>query len=146
MPMRTLNLISAGILIAFAFFIINEANHMPMEYGELGPGFFPRLIGGCLGAFALSILVISFLKSKERTEQVSLPRPALLYIMVATAAYLFLLPKIGYLVSTPGYLVTTGLLISGQPQKHWKGITINGILCSAVLYALFANLLNVPLP
>ena len=146
MPMRTLNLISAGMLIAFACFIVNEANHMPMEYGELGPGFFPRLIGGCLGAFALSILVMTFFSSKESGDKVTLPRPALVYILVATAIYLFLLPRLGYLVSTPGYLVVTGLLISGQPKKYWKGVTINGILCSAVLYALFANVLNVPLP
>jgi hypothetical protein len=146
MPMRTLNLISAGILIAFACFIVNEANQMPVEYGALGPGFFPRLAGGCLGAFALSILVMTLLSPKDSGDKVTLPRPALLCILAATAVYLFLLPRLGYLVSTPGYLVVTGLLISGQPQKYWKGATLNGILCSAVLYGLFANLLNVPLP
>ena len=146
MPMRTLTMISAGMLIAFAAFVMNEASHMPVEYGELGPGFFPKLIGGCLGAFALSILVMAFFKSGEEAEKVSLPKPALIFIMLATVVYLLLLPRIGYLASTPGYLTATGLLISGQPRKYWKGITINGILCSSVLYVLFANLLNVPLP
>lgn len=145
MPMRTLNLVSSGILIAFAFFIINAANQMPMEYGELGSGFFPRLIGGCLGAFALSILIMTFF-SKKTDETVTLPRLALVFILAATAMYLFLLPRLGYLVATPGYLVVTGLLISGQPRKYWKGVTLNGILCSIALYALFANVLNVPLP
>lgn len=146
MSMRTLNLLSAGTLIALAWFIANEANRMPVEYGALGPGFFPRLAAGCLGAFALAILVMTIFSPKTGGGTVKLPRLSLLLVLAATAAYLFLLPRLGYLVSTPGYLVVCGLLISGRPQTHWKGITINGILCSAVLYGLFANLLNVPLP
>lgn len=145
MSMRKLDVISAAALLLLSWYIVHESVRMPVEHGTLGPGFFPKLIGGCLAAFALTILFFA-LKNSDAGEKIAFPRSSLLCIVAVTAVYLWLLPEIGYLASTPGYLVITGLLISEDGKRYWKGIAINGVICTVILYGLFAQVLNVPLP
>jgi cell division protein FtsW (lipid II flippase) len=141
-----MDIVSSVLLMALACFVINEALNMPAEYGTLGPGFFPKLLGGSLAALALCILLSAFMSKQGGEKQESAPRGSLLVIMAVTLMYLVLLPLLGFLVVTPVYLAITGLLISDNIKKHYRGILINGVVSTILLYFLFVRALNVPLP
>lgn len=146
MTMRKLDIVSSVLLMALAVFIINESTKMPAAYGTLGPAFFPKLLGGSLAAFAACILLSAFMSKQDGEQESSIPKVSLLVIMAVTGIYLLLLPSLGFLIMTPVYLAVTGILISGDIKKHYRGILLNGVVATIVLYFLFAQVLNVALP
>jgi hypothetical protein len=146
MTVRKLDILYSLLLIALGGYVIIESISMPTQYGALGPGFFPKLLGGCLAAFAIGTLSYAVFGKKGSEEKVVAPRRDLLLIMLATAVFLALLPELGYLVTMPCYLTITGLLIVGDIRSKLKEIIATSIGATVALYALFAVLLNVPLP
>ena len=129
-----------------AIYVIKEAMSMPAQYGALGPGFFPKLLGGSLAAFAIAILAFALFDKKSGAEPVPAPRGGMLLIMLATAVFLGMLPYLGFLITMPCYLTVSGLLIAGDIRNFYKQIIISSIISTVALYLLFSLLLNVPLP
>ncbi|KYZ75961.1 hypothetical protein AXX12_05845 [Anaerosporomusa subterranea] len=143
--MRKLDIISAVILIALAAYVIVTAGSFPQGAGTLGPGFFPTLIAGLLAAFAGWQLITALLKKKSE-DAPSRPRKSLLEIFAVTGVYMVILPLVGFLISTPLFLIACGAVISEDIKQGWKAIVISGVATTGVLYTVFSVLLNVPLP
>lgn len=142
--MRKINLAAAIIMIALSIFIINVSGSFPDTTGTLGPNFFPRMISGLLIAFSAAIFIISW---REKTDEpIEPPQKSTLLIFVSLVAYIISLPHLGFLVTTPLFLLLSGFLLADDIRKWWKRILISSLISTGSLYYLFAILLNVPLP
>lgn len=143
--MRKINIAAAIIMIVLGIFIIQISGSFPDTAGTLGPNFFPRMLSGLLIAFSVTILIISW-REKGGDEPIEPPQKATLLIFASLVVYILILPSIGFLVSTPLFLLLAGFLLSDDIRKWWKKILISSVLSTGSLYYLFAVLLNVPLP
>jgi hypothetical protein len=143
--MRRIDIISAIVLLILSGYVIVTAMGFPLETRTLGPDFFPKLVGGCLAAFSLVILLRAFLRGGDE-EAPSAPSRNLIIIMTLLGAYIFLLPMVGFLVATPAYLAATGLLLAGNLAVWWKKVCVSATVTTGALYYLFGTMLNVPLP
>jgi putative tricarboxylic transport membrane protein len=143
--MRKVDIVSVLILLALAAYVVVTANNFPLETRTLGPDFFPKLVAGCLAAFAIGILVMSFLRRKPE-EAPTRPSRSLLISMVIMGLYIILLPYLGFLVATPAFLLAAGLLMAEEARAWWKKLCVSSIVTTGALYYLFGTLLNVPLP
>ncbi len=143
--MRKVDIVSVLILLALAAYVVVTANGFPLETRTLGPDFFPKLVAGCLAAFAIGVLVMSFLRRKPE-EAPAGPSRNLLIIMAVMGVYIILLPYVGFLVATPAFLLAAGLLQAEDTRAWWKKLCISSVVTTGALYYLFGTLLNVPLP
>lgn len=99
--------------------------------------------------FLLSVLhlVLTYRKTEDSDtskaiKMTSEQKKRGLLITVASAIYIALLPIIGYIVTTIIYII--GVLFSLDVDKK-KAVLIS-VVFTALVYALFNNLLRVPLP
>lgn len=143
--MRKFDIISAVIFITLAGYVIKTAGSFPQSTTTLGPGFFPTLIAGLLAVFAAWQLVTSLLKKKSEDTPAP-PKNSLLAIFAVTGVYMAILPLVGFLVSTPLFLIAGGLVISEDPKRKWKPVVLSSMVTTGVLYTVFSVLLHVPLP
>lgn len=143
--MRKLDIISAVILILLAGYVIITAGSFPQSTTTLGPGFFPTLTAGLLAIFALWQLVTALLQKKSEDAPAP-PKSSLLAIFAVTGVYIAVLPLVGFLVSTPLFLIAGGLVISEDPKRKWKPVILSSVVTTGVLYTVFSVLLHVPLP
>jgi putative tricarboxylic transport membrane protein len=116
--------------------------------GELdnpGPGLFPILIGVAFGVTSLSV-IIEGLRNPEK-KQLQLPvgkeRRTLLSIVGGFAAFVILLPVLGFLISAP-ILMVAYMRIMGQ--KPWWQCVLFAVITVAAVYVIFAMLIDVRLP
>jgi putative tricarboxylic transport membrane protein len=112
------------------------------EADPVGPRGFPGLLGLVILACgaALALWPRTELDASERGALA--PRP-LLGAIALTALYLAVLEPAGYLLATPPYLAGL-LLVQGRVPARTFVLTVFGL--PAVLYALFAVAMRVPLP
>jgi len=142
---RTVNLIAAVLLMALAGGVVYVARSFPASQGTLGPAFFPNLMAGVLAAFSAAMLIQALLGGAREPAPTRPGRPLLL-VLVCMGLYVFLLPVLGFLVTTPAFLAATGLVLADSIRRWWKAVTVTAILTTGALYILFVHLLNVPLP
>jgi hypothetical protein len=117
----------------------------PLETSTLGPDFFPKLVGGCLAAFSIGILVLAVKGGGDESPPTA-PSRNFLIMIVLLGGYLVFLPLIGFLFATPAYLAATGLLLAEDVTRWWKKVCFSSIVTTGALYYLFGTMLNVPLP
>jgi len=143
--MAKVNIISAFVLLFIAGYVMWVTRSYPPQKMTLGPAFFPKLVSGFLAAFSLGILLMAFLKGGKE-ENPSTPRRALIMALVCLGIYIFALPWIGFLFSTPPFLIASGFFLADDPRKCWKAMAISAVPITGGLYCLFVVLLKVPLP
>jgi putative tricarboxylic transport membrane protein len=108
----------------------------------VGPRGFPGLLGIVVVACGAALVLWPRAESDE--EGRGAPAPLLLLGAIAlTALYLAILEPAGYLLATPPYLAGL-LLVQGHVTTRAFLLTVLGL--PAVLYALFAVAMRVPLP
>ncbi|NLK00155.1 MAG: tripartite tricarboxylate transporter TctB family protein [Clostridia bacterium] len=128
------------------------------SFGLLGPTFYPRLLIGVLLLLMVGIIAedsIKERKMKERGEEVykgvTLSQGIEKYLIVIlififSAAYILLMDKLGYIISTVLFLVGMSLLL----KPNWKEklpLTVGlMVVFTLVLYYIFNNLLYIILP
>lgn len=149
--------ISIAVLI---FSVINiiysfSMNTNVIEFGLAKPGNYVRL---WLIAFSVLAVVLLIRSLRNKTDDVAAPiwHRAAIITVIASVAYLFLLPYIGFGIMTVLFLTGLGLVYTYyMKQKTLTGKTLVretikwtlfSILCTVILYLLFAELLNVVLP
>ena len=143
--MRKVDSVSAVILLALSAYVILTARNFPADTHTLGPGFFPTLAAGLLAVFAGWQLIAALLR-KRPEEGPARPKNSLLAIIALTALYIALLPRAGFLVMTPLFLVACGLVLNEEVKPRWKTLVLSSLGTTGVLYTVFSILLNVPLP
>jgi putative tricarboxylic transport membrane protein len=119
-----------------------------------GSAFYPRLLLWGIGVLALLLLVRSFLPSAPRQGAVLAelgaflrknPRvPALFGIF---AAYVALMPVLGYLLATMGFLALSFLLLSGFATRRMAVVSLVLVVAvSLIVFVVFENVLSIRLP
>lgn len=115
--------------------------------GRLSPSFFPMVLG--ILAIVLSlVLTRRALQSTEPTtnseKTTGVDRFRVILIVVATAAFIMVFQRIGYLFTAPAYVLSIILLFSDRKNIALKlGISI---VTAMVAYLMFTKGFNVRLP
>jgi len=138
--------LAAGLFLAF------QSSHLRI-WSVIGPveGFFPLLISGVIVGTSLFIIIKSLVSSKAvSTREVSgkegqeTRRPLrVLWYALLLLFYGGLLEPLGFLITTPVFLVLTLKVVE---RLNWKKTIWIGAASIAISYFLFSRFLGVPLP
>ena len=135
--------------LAISIFVCLESIRVDVGTPRVpGPGFLPFWAGVVLGTSAIIILVKSISKRYWQKETTNLGMKKkksvkVVWVLFSLLLYLFLLPIIGYLISTFG-LMTFLLLIMGRSKLWIHGLS--AIIIVLASYLIFCVLLDVRLP
>jgi putative tricarboxylic transport membrane protein len=134
------------LILAVAYWRLSDAIEVGFASDLLGPRFFPRALAVLLG-IAGALLVARTLLPRHVPAPVDAPAgerlDRLWAALAMTAAYIWLLPRVGFLPLTPVYLALFTLLL-GYRRPLPLVATAVGVTVS--LYVVFAEMLNVRLP
>lgn len=139
-------LVAVGFLAVATLYLLG-ARSLPASPGEPGPGFFPTILGLALAALALVLAweARGALGRAWRTgtpaERVIELRPVLAGVL--TGAYVWLLYRVGFAVSTALYAASLAALLS--PRQPWRWIAVAAVTTLAIRL-LFEAALGVLLP
>lgn len=130
------------IVSAFIFYSSTQFNMAFIGYSGLGPDFFPKIISIIL--FILSaILFVGSIRNKDKK---SIYNPNMKYtfmVIFAFAVYVFLIDRIGYLIST---IIFAFVVITILKSKSKILNIIFAIIFPVALYLLFTYAFKVSLP
>ncbi|GHA87386.1 tripartite tricarboxylate transporter TctB family protein [Modicisalibacter luteus] len=147
------SLATAVLLMVAVLFV--ESGNIPEKtsWQAYGSAIYPQILLGCIAVFALLLLLNSFRQTSQPGTKgaTTAKRPRanvkVVGIFVLFGAYAALLPVLGYLASTLGFMVATQALLLGvDTRRKWIiNLTTAGILVPLV-YVIFEYGLNVWLP
>jgi putative tricarboxylic transport membrane protein len=148
----------AGCAVIGALIYLYADSQLPLvRIGDpLGPKIFPAIIGGGLLLSGL-LLMLETYRKRQQVVPAAAPslravapapqdrqRPGVLLGMLAwTVVYYFAFEPVGYLVSTVVFLL--GLLTMFHRKKPRTNLAV-ALGFTAVIYAIFTQLLHVPMP
>jgi putative tricarboxylic transport membrane protein len=140
---RTGDLITSGVLFCIGLFsIINSQMMPPAGYGEVGPGFFPKIIGTLLCGISLSLVIQSFIKGST-TNGVGMSHRKVWYIVAAIIFLAILFEKIGFI---PLVALFVGFLLKIFSNMGYKKCIAFGVAAAISAYLIFGSLLELQLP
>ncbi|WP_116043483.1 tripartite tricarboxylate transporter TctB family protein [Amycolatopsis palatopharyngis] len=119
-----------------------------------GAAFFPKIVVPVLALLGFVLLVDSVRRIiTEPRERLTLaPRELyrknrkVIYIFLACGAYVPALYYLGYLVSTPFFLLAVYFLLARQRTRRLWAVILGYLLFTAALYVVFQQVLYVFLP
>jgi len=115
-------------------------------YKEVGPDFWPKIVLIILIALSTALTISNIIKWKKSRGEVSEREEGWKRVLIAiflAVAYVYFLKPLGFIVSTPLFILGMMLLIMPKRKKVIP-FTILGIM--GMIYIIFAKLLYVPLP
>jgi hypothetical protein len=115
--------------------------------GHLGPSFWPQMIIIGIVITCVILLVRLFLAFRRHkgAAEASSPEKRVNFFIALTliVAYLYLLPKAGFIALTPLFLVAFRFLL-GQRSLAWMaGVSLS---LTAIIIVLFTRVMYVPIP
>ena len=133
----------AGIVyIAFGAAAILIALHYPIgSAGRMGPGYFPRALGGILIALGL-ILCLRALRLRGTPIQFPTYKP-LLIILGSVILFGLAVPKLGLVVATVVLIIASSV---ASDEFHWKEAVISSLFLAVFTVAAFAYGLKLQMP
>lgn len=144
----------ALLLIVAVMWVESGSIAPPTSWQPYGSALFPRILLVVIGIFSLLILVRSLLvKVPERAGAKQLigewfqSRRTILALFLLFGLYAALLPVVGYIAATIGFLVTSFALLMGinSPRKWLINLTLSCSL-AIIVFVVFRYGLNVWLP
>lgn len=140
-------IMSLLILVASCY-LYYEATTLKVfrAYAEVGPNFWPKIVLIILIALSAALTISNIIKWKKSRGEVSEREQGWKRVLVAillAVAYIYFLKPLGFIVSTPLFILGMMLLIMPKRKKVIP-FTILGIM--GMIYIIFAKLLYVPLP
>lgn len=146
----TLNILFIVFGIAIALMVPSQVSGLNQE-AEMGPDFFPYIAAGLMVAVNAIALVTNYCKyaKEKRTgsgENIQIfdfkDQRRVILILAIVAAYILLMPMVGYVVST---LVVTNLLLFILGVRKWyQYLLVSGF--AMVIFYVFKYVLYVMLP
>ena len=141
------DLLSGIILIAFSTFLWLQTTSFPqLEDGYPGPALFPQLIAISLSLLGV-YLCVKAVMSRKRTASPRSNEPSkgmvlrFLTGIVLVSTYPLLVNHIHFIPAMAGLILFFGLILNNTP---WKAM-LTAVLSAGLIYALFTQLLGVPL-
>ena len=137
------------IMLAFSTVVFAMTRQLPKQWagGGLTPATFPGALAGFIGFLSLT-LIVSGIRSKNREKLGSFFGTAFWQMVIffaMMAAYILIMPLVGYITSTVIFIVATYLLLVGKINA--KSIIIGiifAVISAVAVYATFGLLLKVP--
>jgi len=137
----------AGGLTLIFLVIPAEVRELTSQAGEVSPAFFPRILGWCLVALGIAHLASHLVRHIPAGGEEGLQGAAAIArgcgLIAIAAAYVWLLPRLGFLAATAVALVCMILFLG--PWKPIRAVVV-GVPFAWLLHLAFSHLLNVPLP
>lgn len=136
---------SMMILLSLWFFIYSIGLPLSLGGGDVGAAAFPLFASSLCLIFSITLLVIGINQYKKKNEDViQFDNPTRILAAVgAFGAYIFLMPLIGYYISTVIFMPI--LLIIAQ-EKKWLKITLVTLGFLFFTWVAFDIALGVRLP
>lgn len=136
-----------GIILAIlSIFFINEAFKLHgNNQWSLSPALFPLIVASLVLIFSIS-QIIKGLKDKEAREESKMSKEnfnKLIGIIIISFVYLFLLPKLHFLVSSILYLLIFMYILG---ERNWKILLGISIITPLLIQYVFGTILDVYLP
>lgn len=129
----------SGLMVAaFSAAALVEASGLPVESGEVGPGFFPFWIGIILAIFAAMLLVNALRGRSFLVGQIGLR--ALFFAMVGMLAFALLLPLAGGAAAMVGLVTLTAL---GEPGRTLRELLLLNLAIVIPAWLIFVVGLSV---
>jgi putative tricarboxylic transport membrane protein len=137
------------IMLAFSAVVFAMTQQLPKQWdgGGLTPATFPSALAGFIGFLSIT-LIVSGITSKDREKLGPFFGPffwQMVIFFAVMAAYIFIMPLIGYITSTVIFVIATYLLLVGKINA--KSIIIGiifAVISAVAVYAMFGLLLKVP--
>ncbi len=138
------NHIVSVVLIGFATFyaaagwsLETWTNHAP------GGGLIPRILAVALAVLAIFIWLESKppAKSQEKAETYSKREPLIIFLLVL--AYVFVMPKLGFPISTLLLIVLLRRLL--EPRAWWSDLA-GAVVTVGIIQVVFVHILALQLP
>jgi hypothetical protein len=149
--MRTADRISAILLLLGSVFMLFETEHVrTTAYQILSNKLFPHIIFGLVIALALLLLVSTFLSRATSTLPAGYWRRAVGGRRVITLGliclYVLVMPVIGFLPASAGFVVVTTGAISPKPRRDIPIAFAVAAGVAGLIYLIFVYWLQVFLP
>jgi hypothetical protein len=139
-------IILSFIMIMFALVFYVKSADFPVSINpvDVGPAAFPRLMVVLIITLAIMIIARSIIKRNERNENITIDNVLILSIGIGSlAAYMYIMPRIGYFITTPIYLF---FLLFMQGNRKYLQMVATSMGFTLFAYLIFFRLFNVLLP
>ncbi|AUV84656.1 hypothetical protein C2R22_24315 (plasmid) [Salinigranum rubrum] len=136
--------LSSVLFIALGIAIVYVSSSFPSGTTRApGAGFFPQLLGIAIVVLASIDIVTRRKFEADSHQQIELAdAKTFLTVVGLFAAYIFVIPLIGFIISTAIYLY----LIAAYSGVTFKRRVLITIVTPVVLHYLFSEFLSLPLP
>ena len=144
MDVNRKDLAAGGIFVAFAAaYGTMSLTTMPVGTPtQMGPGFFPTMLAGCLALIGLGVIVRAFFVASTHPFGAK-PWRALIMLSLATIVFGAFVEALGML---PGTFATTFIACLASPKiKLWQAL-LTAACIAALCSLIFTVALGVPLP
>ena len=129
------------LIAGLVWMVSREIPFQELKAG-LGPAFFPNLLIAILVVLGIIFLIVSFLTKKSvETSSVEKPKISTIVIVGLLVIYAVLFKRIGFLISTFLFLVSSMFALKVQ----WLHAIIISILVTGGFYLIFIISFKMPL-
>lgn len=136
------DLIAAGIMLLIGIYVsIEVAGFKKIASLDIGPAFFPKILGWLLIAFSIMLGVEAI--KKNDTEEVVFLNRNLLIVFAFVGVYAIVFNWAGFILTSA---VLLSILMKLMGAETWKKTIIISIITTFIIYGIFHTFLNVPLP
>ncbi len=147
LSMRQAEMASGFLSILLGITLIIAASNFPvLPTVDVGPAFFPKVVGGILIFFGALLAIVAFLnKAESKSLKEIFNRRSLLAIgtIAIFAIYIILVSVLGFLIATPLLVIGLAMFLKG---KNIAVIVIVAVAVTLLIYYLFLKFLLIPLP
>lgn len=130
--------VCTGLLFAWA-----STRYQFGTSAQMGPGYFPAVLGYCLAAIGLFILVRSFTKLSDVDSVETLQLRPIVLVLGSVVLFGATLNQLGLVISSFVMLMLSAL---ATYEFHWKYALLTAITLTGACYLIFIVGLNLPIP
>ncbi|MFD1385296.1 tripartite tricarboxylate transporter TctB family protein [Oceanobacillus oncorhynchi subsp. oncorhynchi] len=158
---RNYNDLITGIILMVLSIVMftGSLNMEALTESVIGADFMPRMIAILIAIMSIPIIVSGFKNKKEVKIEEEIPVTEdeeetdnkngfiyLIFTIILLFVYLFLIPILGFLITTIAYLIIQMLLFSKWTIRNVFLYGVISIITSSIIYFVFRNVFYVMLP
>ena len=138
-----------AIAVAVVYVVLARGIENSLLSDEVGAGGVPSAVGALLGIVGAVLLVKAFLKGRASASSVSAPNTPwrshamALGLLLMLAVYVWLLPRMGYMVSIVAMVAGVAWLAG---SRQWRTIFAMALVTGPLLWLVFDRVLQVRMP
>ena len=143
------DLLCSVIFLVFGIFMFVQSAAIKPLMGskDLGSGFVPKIIAGCIIAIA-GVKLIMTLTGKKEEKKIENDEDKMggLLTIALLLIYSVLFNTLGFILSTVLYLFAQMLILSDERNRKIPLFAVIAVVAPVVIYALFVYVIKMPLP